>query len=514
MVLSRASVFEPAPGDALIAKCEAGPVIVARVEGGRKQVFFGFQLTAGELQNQLITPLLFANTVSWLSADVFQSSQVATRAPGLVEVEVGDEPEQSIAVTSPENPNLPWVLRDGRLRFFAASPGTVRVRTPSLDTQFALDLPQLAAAGWTPPDGALRGGAATLGNCESRRCSALALAGAGCADLHGRRMDIIRPCDARGCGPGFCRRRAPPTVRRPEHCSGCFFFGITHKAGGRMTFSSPWVLWFLIIPVLWAAWEWRRTYRAAGVLLKSLVFMLVILALAEPRLTTFETKMAVAVLADSSPSIPDEQIEQMRETLQRIAGLRDGNQMQVFSFDGETRSGLPSTGRPAALAAATNLEQTLRAGMAALPPGRVPRLLLISDGNENQGSLERAIHQVQERGIPVSTIALDGRKQPDLRLRALSVPSQAFSGERFTISLTVESPRATQAEVALMAEEKSIGRSNVTLAPGENTVRVKARLDAAGSALISGKISAGELGEVHFEHTISLDRPRALLIFK
>ncbi len=157
IVLSRASVFEPAPGDAVIAQCEAGPVIVARVEGGRKEVFFGFQPTEGELENQLITPLLFANTVSWLSPDVFQSSQVATRAPGLVEVEVGDEPEQSIAVTSPENPNLPWVLRDGRLRFFAGSPGTVRVRTPSLDTQLALDLPQVAAAGWTPPEGALRG---------------------------------------------------------------------------------------------------------------------------------------------------------------------------------------------------------------------------------------------------------------------------------------------------------------------------------------------------------------------
>ena len=279
-----------------------------------------------------------------------------------------------------------------------------------------------------------------------------------------------------------------------------------------MTFASPWILWFLIIPALWSAWEWRRTYRAAGVLLKSLVFMLIILALAEPRLTTFETKMAVVVLADSSPSIPDEQIEQMRETIQRIAGLRDGNQVRVFSFDGETRSGLPSSGRPPALAAATNLEQTLRAGMAALPPGRVPRLLLISDGNENQGSIERAIHQVQQRGIPVSTIALDGRKEPELRLRAFSVPSQVFSGERFTISLTVESPRATRAEVAISAEEKPIGRSEVSLARGENTVRVKVRLEAAGSALISGTVSAAELGEVHFEHTIALAQPRALLI--
>ena len=157
IVLSRASVFEPAPGDVAIAKTEAGAVIVARTQNGRKQVFFGFQPTEGDLENQLITPLIFANTVSWLSPGVFQSSQVATRAPGLVEVEVRDELEQTISVSSPENPNLPWVVREGRLRFFAGSPGTVRVRTPSLDRQIALDLPQVAAAGWAPPQGTLRG---------------------------------------------------------------------------------------------------------------------------------------------------------------------------------------------------------------------------------------------------------------------------------------------------------------------------------------------------------------------
>ena len=121
-----------------------------------------------------------------------------------------------------------------------------------------------------------------------------------------------------------------------------------------MTFASPWVLWFLVIPVAWAVWEWRRTYRSAGVLLKSAVFAFVILALAEPRLTTFETKMAVAVLADSSPSIPDEQIEQMRETIQSIAGARDNNQVRVFL----------STGR-------LGRDCRLRSGRQSLPLGRI-----------------------------------------------------------------------------------------------------------------------------------------------
>ena len=63
----------------------------------------------------------------------------------------------------------------------------------------------------------------------------------------------------------------------------------------------------------------------------------------------------------------------------------------------------------------TNLEAAIRDGAAALPAGMVPRLLLVSDGNENLGSVARAIWQAQQLGIPVDTVPLAGRPKPGLR---------------------------------------------------------------------------------------------------
>ena len=76
----------------------------------------------------------------------------------------------------------------------------------------------------------------------------------------------------------------------------------------------------------------------------------------------------------------------------------------------------------------------------ALPAGMVPRLLLISDGNENLGSVARAIWQAQQLGIPIDTVPLAGRPKPGLLLDSVAFPGQVFSGERFPIEVTVEAP--------------------------------------------------------------------------
>ena len=85
----------------------------------------------------------------------------------------------------------------------------------------------------------------------------------------------------------------------------------------------------------------------------------------------------------------------------------------------------------------------------------VPRLLLISDGNENLGSVARAIWQAQQLGVPIDTVALAGRPRPGLRLESVTIPGQVFSGERFPIDVAVEAPGSAHATVELTAEGKS-----------------------------------------------------------
>jgi hypothetical protein len=49
-----------------------------------------------------------------------------------------------------------------------------------------------------------------------------------------------------------------------------------------MSFEHPWVLALLIAPVVFLLTEWRRTPSRAGLLLKTVAFLAVVLALAGP----------------------------------------------------------------------------------------------------------------------------------------------------------------------------------------------------------------------------------------
>ncbi len=160
----------------------------------------------------------------------------------------------------------------------------------------------------------------------------------------------------------------------------------------------------------------------------------------------------------------------------------------------------------------TDLETAIRDGAASLPSGMVPRLLLVSDGNENLGSVARAIWQAQQLGIPVDTMALTGRPKPGLMLESVSFPGQVFSGERFPVDVTLESPASAQAKVELSAEGKPIGANQVQLSEGANHLRLQATVNSAGAIAMAGKISAGSLGEARFEDAVTLRNPRALLI--
>ncbi len=157
VVLDRTAIFEPRPGDVTIAESEAGPVVIARVEDGRKRVFFGFGFGDSGLRNRPAAPLLFANTMAWIFPNSSRSSELRARSPGLIEVEVGEQTESDITVRSEENPDLPWSYRDNTVRLFASTPGTVIVRAPTIESRLALTLPEPAHGEWSPPEGVLKG---------------------------------------------------------------------------------------------------------------------------------------------------------------------------------------------------------------------------------------------------------------------------------------------------------------------------------------------------------------------
>ncbi|HKA00977.1 MAG TPA: VWA domain-containing protein [Candidatus Solibacter sp.] len=290
-----------------------------------------------------------------------------------------------------------------------------------------------------------------------------------------------------------------------------------------MTFENPWVLLLILVPLGWAVWEWRESSRRLALVLKASTFILILLALSGPRLTAYQSKVAVVVLADTSASVSPEDLGRGSSIAGAVESARGRHWTQIIPFARGTRSvtvqergkdGLRLGHTAGEAGRGTNLESAVRDGIAALPAGMVPRLLLVSDGNENSGSVARAIWQSQQLGVPIDTIALSGRPKPGLRLESISIPGQVFSGERFAIDVAVESPRTATAAVELTAEGKTIGASQVELAAGMNRLRLQASVNSIGAIALAGRISANGLGETRFEDSVTMRSPRVLFVSK
>ncbi len=288
-----------------------------------------------------------------------------------------------------------------------------------------------------------------------------------------------------------------------------------------MTFDRAWALFLILLPLAWAAWEWRASTRRLALLLKTAAFVAILLALAEPRITVYQSKVAAAVLVDTSASVSTDDLRNESAFAAQVEKARGRNWTRVMPFARNTRNaaaeehikdGWQLRHTAGAPGHGTNLESAIRDAAASLPPGMTARIVLASDGNENLGSVTRAIWQAQQLGIPIDTVPLAGRPKPELRLESVSLPVQVFSGERFPIEITLDSPRAAPATVELTAEGKSLGANSVELAAGVNHLRLHGNVNSTGAVDLAGKVSAAGLGEARFEQAIALRRPRVLLV--
>lgn len=274
------------------------------------------------------------------------------------------------------------------------------------------------------------------------------------------------------------------------------------------------------LPFAWAWFERSRSPRRPALLLKVATFTLILLAIAEPRLELSRTRVALGVLVDTSASVPAADLARASRIVASMNDNRGRNFMRVIPFARSTRAPEPGEGespwklRPTAGPGgrSSDLEAAVREATTSLPADMLPRLLLITDGRENQGSVARAAWQAQQAGVPIDTFALQGRPQPALRLESISLPANAFTGEPFPIDLNVSSPAAASVEIELTAEGRSLGKSQVPLAAGVNPVRMHASLNTPGALDLSIVLRATGAGELRYDQAVMLKRPKLLYV--
>ena len=88
---------------------------------------------------------------------------------------------------------------------------------------------------------------------------------------------------------------------------------------------------------------------------------------------------------------------------------------------------------------ATNIEEAMQLALSTFPSEGARRILLISDGNENRGHALTEALRARERGVAVFTVPAGGTAPLPVKVESVASPQDVFSGERFTLSLGLDS---------------------------------------------------------------------------
>ena len=418
----------PNGGGVTLAESGRGPLIHAVETGDLKALVFAFDLTQSDLPFRVSFPLLVRNAFSWFrpTAREFPASHVAAGLPFVADVGVEEE---ELVFVSPSGRSSPVRIRE-RAGTYAdtAEVGFYRFRGKRGEGEFAVNL---------------------FSEEESR----------------------IRP--------SFQAESADPAPAA--------------AAGGRDARVDLWpALLVLALALLLAEClvVWRTRRSLLPLWLRVPAALVLVVALVNPRVLAEDPELDVVMAVDLSHSVGEEARIRAADLLERVQGLVGPKvRLGLFSFARRpqweflpTRELPPSELPPPPDRDATDLGAALQGALGELSEGRESRIVLISDANENRGSVERVMPMLRSHGVavwPYPVSLAEGRNE--VYLSDLTVPSVVDSGETFEVKAALTSARASSAGITLLRDGRVIRSIRRELAPGVNWLSFTDSVEGRGA---------------------------------
>lgn len=261
-----------------------------------------------------------------------------------------------------------------------------------------------------------------------------------------------------------------------------------------ITFTHPYYLWaFALVPLIWfLAWNAPRklpvTRQRLSLVLRTLILSALILALAGMELRRPVDNLTVVFLVDVSDSMPGGALDDATDYVrQAVETMPDGDQAAIVLFGKEalverTASDLktldPLSSVP--IATRTNIAEAIQLGLALFPDDTHKRLLLVSDGQPNEGDARAAADLTAARNVVMDTITIGGGASgPEVQVTSLEAPGNIPLGQRFELVVRLDSTQPTTVRLRVFGDNTQIFDQAVSL-PDQNPVRILVEPEAAG----------------------------------
>ena len=254
---------------------------------------------------------------------------------------------------------------------------------------------------------------------------------------------------------------------------------------GALEILHPWALAALlllgvfVVLAVHAPTRLSRRMQVVSVTLRCAVFACIVFALSDIRVPLSTGKLHVMWVVDASASVGDRALERARDLADRTDLPVDRQSWVLF---GDHARWFPSEDAlvPVRESARqnTHLENALQMAALSYPPGTRRGMVLVTDGLETDGLVERLIPWLRSQGIVVSTLTIPGTDEPEVWLESLHAPSEVRAREPFEVRVVIGSRRETSARVEVFHDGLRVGNEQVELRKGQTPVSISQRLPA------------------------------------
>src|SRR5262245_56601819 len=269
-----------------------------------------------------------------------------------------------------------------------------------------------------------------------------------------------------------------------------------HHVRRSFTFVRPGYLWLLAgLPLL--AWFSHKSLSGLGatrqtlaIVLRSVILMLIIGALAETQFVRFTERLTVLFLIDYSRSMPQDREGWVRDWVDRLVLKHKlpNDQAGVIYFAKQPRIEIPplpyiELRQPEGEYDRdhTDLGAALKLAQGAFPADTMKRIVVISDGNENRGESLRQAVAAKANGIAIDALPIHYRYDREVMVEKITNPSDVHLGETVNLNVVVRASEPLPGTLRIFQKASNrttpLVEKEVMLNRGVNAYTVPIKID-------------------------------------
>ncbi len=278
--------------------------------------------------------------------------------------------------------------------------------------------------------------------------------------------------------------------------------------------------------VLYTAQKLGKMYnlrRKLILFLRNAVFVLLILALSGVNIKWIVDTTTTIFVVDASDSMKEYRTtaeEFLRKALS-VKGSKDqtgvvafGDNSLIESFVAKDSVFNKIETEPRGIY--TDIENALTTSVSLLPQNSKKRVVLITDGEENEGNSSKLASSIIGQDIDFKVYRIDREVGKEAAVDSVTVPKRLRVGEEFSIVVAIESTVQTGAKLTLISGKDKAAEERVVLQKGSNKFVFRDKAEAGGfksyKVLLEPDADTESKNNEASTFTNVIDKPKILVV--